>query len=164
MLCHFLWFFGVLSDILCINWVFNAFMCIIQIWTTCTCSSAPKLVKKITCVSLGEFVGPMQEMGMNFKHQGTVDSWQNVEVLAFVILVHPKDVWNSWTLACYHGMASTCWGKKYCPIWGRLWYKLLTNQGISQESLMVPLGKRVTFVDKTPLLYFNFFPGVNIEL
>ena len=31
---------------LCINWVFNAFMCIIQIRSTCTCSSAYKLVEK----------------------------------------------------------------------------------------------------------------------
>ena len=46
VLCQFLWFFGVLLDILCINWFFNAFMCIIQIWTTCTCSSAYKLVEK----------------------------------------------------------------------------------------------------------------------
>ena len=30
---------------LCINWVLDAFMCIIQIWTTCTCSSAYKLVE-----------------------------------------------------------------------------------------------------------------------
>ena len=27
---------------------------------------------KITCVSLGEFIGPMQEMGMKFKHLGSV--------------------------------------------------------------------------------------------
>ena len=31
---------GFVWTFLCINWVFNAFMCIIQIWTTCTCSSA----------------------------------------------------------------------------------------------------------------------------
>ena len=31
---------------LCISWVFNAFMCIIQMWTTCACSSAYKLVEK----------------------------------------------------------------------------------------------------------------------
>ena len=31
---------------LCIKWVFNAFMCIIQIWTTCRCSSAYKVVEK----------------------------------------------------------------------------------------------------------------------
>ena len=42
----FLWFFGFVWTFLCINWVFNAFMCIIQIWTTCTCSSAYKLVEK----------------------------------------------------------------------------------------------------------------------
>ena len=38
---------------------------------------------KITCVSLGEFLGPMQEMGMKFKHQGTVDSQQNIEMPGF---------------------------------------------------------------------------------
>ena len=43
------WIFVIFRDsldILCINWVFNAFMCIIQIWTTWTCSSAYKLVEK----------------------------------------------------------------------------------------------------------------------
>ena len=43
VLCEFLAF---LWTFLCINWVFNAFMCIIQIWTTCACSSAYKLVEK----------------------------------------------------------------------------------------------------------------------
>ena len=39
-------FSGFLRTFVCINWVFNAFMCIITIWTTCTCSSAYKLVEK----------------------------------------------------------------------------------------------------------------------
>ena len=39
-------FSGFVWTFLCINWVFNAFICIIQIWTTCTCSSAYKLVEK----------------------------------------------------------------------------------------------------------------------
>ena len=39
-------FSGFVWTFLCIKWVFNAFMCIIQIWTTCTCSSAYKLVEK----------------------------------------------------------------------------------------------------------------------
>ena len=39
-------FLGFVWTFLCINWVFNAFMCIIQIWTTCTSSSAYKLVEK----------------------------------------------------------------------------------------------------------------------
>ena len=40
-------FSGFVWTFLCIKWVFNAFMCITQIWTTCTCSSAYKLVKKL---------------------------------------------------------------------------------------------------------------------
>ena len=38
-------FSGFVWTFLCIKWVFNSFMCIIQIWTTCTCSSAYKLVE-----------------------------------------------------------------------------------------------------------------------
>ena len=76
-------FLGFVWTFLCINRVFNAFMCIIQIWTTCTCSSAYKLVEKIKSVSLGACLGPMQEMGMNFKHQGTVDCRQNFEMPGF---------------------------------------------------------------------------------
>ena len=39
-------FSGFVWTYLCINWVFNAFMWIIQIWTTCACSNAYKLVEK----------------------------------------------------------------------------------------------------------------------
>ena len=39
-------FLGFVWTFLCINWVFNAFMCIIQIWTTCACSNALRLVEK----------------------------------------------------------------------------------------------------------------------
>ena len=46
VLCEFLLFLWFVWTFLCINWVLNAFMCIIQIWTTCTCSSAYKLVEK----------------------------------------------------------------------------------------------------------------------
>ena len=49
-----------------------------------------KVGRKITCVSLGEFLGPMQEMGMKFKHLGTVDCLQNIEIPGFQILVNPK--------------------------------------------------------------------------
>ena len=38
-------FSGFVWTFLCINWVFNEFMCIIQMWTTCTCSNAYKLVE-----------------------------------------------------------------------------------------------------------------------
>ena len=39
-------FSGFVLTFLCINWVFNAFMWIIQNWTTCACSTAYKLVEK----------------------------------------------------------------------------------------------------------------------
>ena len=39
-------FSGFIWTFLYINWVFRHFMCIIKIWTTCTCSSAYKLVEK----------------------------------------------------------------------------------------------------------------------
>jgi len=68
---------------------------------------------KITCVSLVEFPCPMQEIIMKFKHQGTVDCQQNIEMPGFKILANPKLVWNSWNSACYHGAASTCRGKKF---------------------------------------------------
>ena len=65
-------FLGFVWTSLCINWVFNAFMCIIQIWTTCTCPSAYKLVEKSNLLSLDACLGPMQEMRMNVKHPTTV--------------------------------------------------------------------------------------------
>ena len=76
-------FSGFVWTFLCIKWVFNAFMCIIQIWTTCTCSSAYKLVEKNQYVSLDACLGPMQEMGMNFKHQGTVDCRKTLRYFVF---------------------------------------------------------------------------------
>ena len=43
---------------------------------------------KIKYVSFSACLGPMQEMGMNFKHQGTVDCRQNIEIHGFKILVN----------------------------------------------------------------------------
>ena len=73
------------------------------------------MVWKIIFMSLGACLGPMQEMCMNFKHRGTFDCRQNIEMHGFLILVNPKLVRNSWNLACYHGAASTCRGKKFVP-------------------------------------------------
>ena len=38
---------------------------------------------KFTCVSFGACLGTMQEMGMNFRHRGTVDCRQNFEMPRF---------------------------------------------------------------------------------
>ena len=35
-------------------------------------------------MSLGASLDPMQEMGMNFKHQGTIDCRQNIEMPLFL--------------------------------------------------------------------------------
>ena len=56
LLCEFLWSVFVWTY-LCINWVFNAFMWIIQIRTTCACSTAYKLVEKsIMCPLVHAYV------------------------------------------------------------------------------------------------------------
>ena len=43
---------------------------------------AYKLVEK-KYVSLGACLGPMQEMGMNFEHRGTVDCRKTLRCLVF---------------------------------------------------------------------------------
>ena len=61
------------------------FMWIIQIWTTWTCSSSYKLVEKTNLCPWVPYacLGPMQEMGMNFKHQRTIDCRQTLRCLVF---------------------------------------------------------------------------------
>ena len=76
-------FSGFVWKLLCIKWVFSASMCIIQIWSTCTCSGAYKLVEKTNLWSLGACLGPMQEMGMNVKHPATVTRPQTLRYPVF---------------------------------------------------------------------------------
>ena len=76
-------FSGFVWTFLCIKLVFNAFMCIIKIWTTCTCSGAYKLVEKSIILSLGACLGPMKEMGMNVKHPATATRPQTLRYLVF---------------------------------------------------------------------------------
>ena len=120
---------------------------------------------KITCVSLGEFLGPMQEMGMKFKHQGTVDCRQNVEMPGFLILVNPKLVWNSWNLACYHGAASTCRGTNLSHL-GQVWVYAYHKPELLTTSMIVFGRERPTFGDETIFVAsycFQKILSVNIE-
>ena len=57
---------------------------------------------KITCVSLGEF------LGNEIQTSGCRGSAGNVEKLGFLIPVNPKHAWKSWNLAWCHDMAPTC--------------------------------------------------------
>ena len=102
---------------------------------------------KIPCVSLGEFVGPMQEMGMKSKHQGPVDCQQNIEMPGFYILVNPKLVWNSWNLACYHGAATTCRGTNFVPFGAGLGISF--SQTLASHNKLDVFGReRATFGDQ----------------
>ena len=104
-------------------------------------------------------LGPTQEMGMNFKHQGTIDCRQNVEIPSFYILVNPKLVWNSWNLAFHHGAASTCRGNFFAHL-RQVWVYASHNNhdGFGRE--------RPTFGDETISIAsycFQIFSRVNIE-
>ena len=74
---------GLVWTFLCIKWVFNAFVCIIRIWATCTCSGKYKLVEKSNLWYLGACLGPMREMGMNIKHRANVTRPQTLRYLVF---------------------------------------------------------------------------------
>ena len=59
------------------------FMCIIQIWTTCTCSGAYKLFEKSNLWSLGACLGSMQEMGMNSNTGAPLIAGKTLRCLVF---------------------------------------------------------------------------------
>ena len=100
-------------------------------------------------MSLGACVGPVQEMGMNFKHRGTVDCRQNIGMPSFEILVNPKLVWNSWNLACYHGAASTWRGTNFVPLGAGLGIYASHKSELLTTSMMVFARESPTFGDKT---------------
>ena len=78
---------------------------------------------------------------------------------------NPKLVWNSWNLACYHGAASTCHGKKIVPFGA--------GSGVSFSQTRASHNKpdgygreRVTFGDETISVVsycFQKISSVNIE-
>ena len=104
-------------------------------------------------------------MGMNFKHQGTVDCRQNIEILYFKIILNPKLVWNSRNLACYHGAASTCSGKFFVPFGVSL--GICFSQTRASHNKPGGFGRqRPTFGDETISIAsycFQNFSRVNVE-
>ena len=62
-----------------------------------------KVCWKITCVSLGEFIGPMQEMGMRLKHLGFVARSGTLRNLVFKFLEIQNSPENHET---WHGVIS----------------------------------------------------------
>ena len=101
-------------------------MCVIQIWTTSTCSNAPKLVENHMSV-LGGISRSHARDGNEF--QTTGHCWL------------PAKQWDTWFLNSsksktrlkFRKLGMLSWSGinmpwyKFCPIWGRFGYILLTN-------------------------------------
>ena len=82
-------YFGFVWPFLYINWVYGHLMCIIQIWTTSTCSHAPKLVENRMCVL--EWISRSHARnGNEIQSSGHRGSAEYIEKLGFKILVNPK--------------------------------------------------------------------------
>ena len=123
-------------------------MCIIQIWTTCTCSGAYKLVGKSNLWYLGASLGPMQEMGMNFKHQGTVDCRQNIEMPGFEILViqNTTEIHETWHAIMERHQHAVVQILSHC---GQVWVYASHKPELLTTSMMVFCRERPTFGDET---------------
>ena len=107
-------------------------MCIIQIWTTCTCSSAYKLVENQICV-LRCMLRSHARNGNEFQTPG--HRWLPAKrwVLYFKILVNPKVIRNSWNLAFCHGMAPDMLWYISCPFDRRRTRIMTANKGILKK-------------------------------
>ena len=104
--------FWVRLAFVCINWVSGHLMCIIQIWTTSTCSSNQSCLKNHMCV-LGWISRSHARDGSEIQTSGRRGSAGKIEILGFLIPVIPKHAWKSWNLACCHDMAPTCCGNSF---------------------------------------------------
>ena len=142
------------------------FMCIIQIWTTCTCSGAYIYWLKNQICVLGCMLRSHARYGNEFqtpghcwlpaKHWDTrfLNSSKSKTRLKFMKLGMLS--WSGINMSWY----------KFCPIWGRFGYMLLTNRSFSQQAWWFSVGKRPTFGDETISIAsycFQFFSRVNIE-
>ena len=126
-------FSGFVWTFLCINWVFNAFMCIIHIWTTSTCSGAYKLVERqIFCpwvhaqvpCKKWEWMSSIVPPSLGRKHWDTwfINSSKSKTRLKFMKLGMLS--WSGINMPWYN----------FCPNWGMFGFKLLTNQSFSQQA------------------------------
>ena len=81
---------------------------------------------------MGEFLGPMQEMRMKFKHLGIVARPERLRNLVFKFLLFQNTPENHET---WHGVMT--WHQHaaifFWPNWDKLWCKLLANRSFSQE-------------------------------
>ena len=108
----------------------------------------------------------MQEMGMNFKHQGTVDCRQNIEMPGFSILVNPN------SSKIHENCHAICERHQHAVVQilsdlGQVWVYASHKPEILTTSMMVFRRERPTFGDETISIAsycFQFFSRVNIDI
>ena len=152
-------FSGFVWTFLCINWVFNAFMCIIQIWTTSHAPVHINWLENQICV-LGCMLRSHARNGNEFQTPG--HRWL------------PAKHWDAWFLNSsksktrlkFMKLGMLSWSGinmpwyKFCPIWGRFVYMLLTNRSFSQQAWWFLVGNVPPLGTKRyplPLIAFKNF-------
>ena len=119
-----------------------------------------KMGWKIIYVSLGSCLGPMQEMGMNFKHLGVVDRPQTLRNLVFNFLQiqNSSEIHETW-----HGVMK--WHQHVVVIFLSNLEQVSVQASCKPEllsrSLVVPMGNVSPLWTKwhsLPLLALNIFP------
>ena len=91
-----------------------------------------KVVWIITCVSLGEFLGPMQDMGVKFKHLGVVARPERLTNLVFNSCYSKTRLkMRKLGMVSWHG--TNMLRLFFWPNWDKLWCRLPANRSFPQE-------------------------------
>ena len=111
-------------------------------------------------ITLGEFLGPMQEIGMKFQTLGhywlPTKHWD----ARFLNSSKPKTRLKFMKLGMLSWSGINMSWYKFCPIWGRFGYMLLTNRSFSQQAWWFSVGNVPPSGTKRyplPLISFKFF-------
>ena len=140
-------------------------MCIIQIWTTFTCSSAYKLVEKSNLCPWVHAYVPCKKWEWI---SNTMASMIAGKTLRCLLLNSSK----SKTRMKFMKLGMLSWSGinmpwyNFCPIWGRFGYMLLTNGSFSQQAWWFLVGTVSLLGTKwypLPLIVSKFGSRVNIE-
>ena len=110
-------------------------------------------------MSLGACLGPMQVMGMNFKHRGTVDCRQNIEMPGFKILVIQNssiihETWHAIMEGHQHAVV------QFLSHMGQVWVYASHKPELLTTSMMVFGRECPTFGDEMISIashWFQFF-------
>ena len=137
-------------------------MCIIQIWTISTGSSAPKLFEKSHMCPWVYFRSRARDGSeiQTFGHHGSAGM---IEKLGFLIPAIPKVAWKSWNLAWCHDMAPTCCSKFFGRI-GTSFGVSFLQTGASLKKAPGSERERVTSVCETTYVHEQIRPNRSIVL